>query len=279
MQRCGNGPQIESYCPLFIARHFVRLVLAAALAISCFLPAAAQDVQKPDIVRVLEQLHALPGIAEGYRLSGFDDERVAIMLDHTRLIMANKGVSSFVADQLIAAQMGQPNTNQLGGVVQPLIDRGLPHLPLKEQLYFLKVETTVVRALSKGSCGRVMKETINPETFSRENYRIVSRLNTPALREYLRILRKAAIIGVSRKSPPRISDRARETVSDSFFNDVLLRAKAENLMPQLEKSAVSMRALSNKDACRLGLMFVDTAIEYDGPDKRTLVQLFLLGFE
>ena len=269
----------ERYCSLFIARQLLRLVCAAALAATMILPLNAQEVRKSDVVRVLEGLHELPGIALGYRQSGFDEERTAIMLEHTRKVMANKGVSSFVADQLIAARQGQPTTNQLGGVIQPLVDRGLPFLPLKEQVYFLKVETTVVRALTKSNCGRVMKETINPETFSRDNHRVVSRLNTPALREYLRILRKAAITGVSRKAPPKISNATRQKVSDIYFSDVIERAQAENLMRQLEKSAESMRLLSNNDACRLGLLFVDTAIAYDGPDKRTLIQLFLLGFE
>jgi hypothetical protein len=264
---------------LFIAHHLLRLLLAVTLVSTLILPAAAQEVRKSDVVRVLEGLHELPGIAESYRQTGFDAERTQIMVDHTRKIMANKGVSSFVADQLIAAQKGELNTAQLGGVVQPLIDRGLLHLPLKEQLYYLNVENTVIRALTKTNCGRVMKETVNPEAFSRDNQRVVARLNTPAMREYLRIVRKAAFTGVSRKSPPRISDRTRQRVSDKFFTGVLERAESENLTRQLEKSADSIRLLSNNDACRVGLMFVDAALEYEGPDKRTLIQLFLLGFE
>ena len=262
-----------------IAHHFFRLLLAITLVFTLVLPAAAQEVRKSDIVRVLEGLHELPGIAEGYRQSGYDEERTKIMLDHSRRIMANKGVSSFVADQLIAAQKGELTTARLGGVVQPLIDRGLLHLPLKEQLYYLKVETTVIRALTKTNCGRVMKQTANPEAISRDNQRVVARLNIPAMREYLRIVRKAAFTGVSRKSPPRISEQTRKRVSDKFFGAVLERAKSENLMRQLEKSAVNMRSLSNNDACRIGLMFIDTALEYEGTDKRTLIQLFLLGFE
>jgi hypothetical protein len=279
MQRCSNTRPELKVCSLPFKHLLLRLLLAITLVSTLILPVAAQEVRKSDVVRVLESLHQLPGIAEGYQQSGFDAERTKIMLDHTRRIMANKGVSSFVADLLISAQKGELTTAQLGGVVQPLIDRGLLHLPLKEQLYYLKVETTVLRALSKSNCGRVMKETVNPEAFSRDNQRVVSRLNTPAMREYLRIVRKAAFTGVSRKSPPRISDRTRQRVSDRFFRGVLERAKSENLMRQLEKSAVSMRTLSNNDACRVGLMFVDAALEYEGPDKRTLIQLFLLGFE
>ena len=256
-----------------------RLCLSLMTAFMLALPAFAQEVRKSDIVRVLQSLHELPGIKEGYEQSGFDAERTALMLNHTRLMMANRNVANYVADKLIAARLGQPSTTQLGGVVQPLTDRGIAHLPLKEQIYFLQVETTVLRAMTTNNCGRAMKETINPETFSRDNQRVVSRLNTPALAEYLRILRKATITGASRKSPPRISYSTRERVSDRYFAAALARAEKENLMSQLQRSATSMNVLSNKDACRLGLMFVDTAIDFDGAEKRTLMQLFLLGFE
>lgn len=265
--------------PLTIARLVLRFFLAAALATTLITPAAAQNVRKSDIVKVLERLHELPGVIEGYKRDGFDDERIVIVLSHTRLMMANKGVSGYVADQLIAASLGEPTVAHFGGVVQPLIDSGLPYLPLKEQLYYLSVERTLASALSVENCGRMMKKTLKPETFSRENNNALSRLNIPALREYFRILRKAAATGVSRKTPPRISDRTRERALAQYFSDVTARATAQRLIPQLEESSDSIRVLSNADACRLGLIFVDAALEYKGSDKKTLIQLYLLGFE
>jgi len=264
--------------------NFPRSILAFGLAVSLLFgvgvgaSAQAQGVQRSDIVSLLQRLHELPGAGESYRLAGFDEERTEIMLTHRRTIMSHRGVAGFVADRLISAQSGQPNANQLGGVVQPLIDRGLPHLATKDQVYFLRVENTIMDALGTRLCGQTVKETVNPAIFARESFKVTARLNAPALREYTRILRQAAFTGLTKTNPPRISAAARERALEGFSAALVENAETDTVAQQLLLSHSAIARLSNKNACNLGKLFSETALNYEGPEKRTLIQMLFVGF-
>ena len=236
-----------------------------------------EDVRKSDVVRLLKKIQLEQNSRPALRAVGFEGAKLDLMLDHGRKLAGNTVILNFVADRLIAARSGQ-----LGGPVDemlvPLLNRGMPYLPVKEQLYHLRVELTVMKALSPANCGRTVKETIAPQVLSQTLSRTIARLNAPALKEYLRVVRKASTLGVSRPRPPAMSNATREAVLLRFSQNIAAGAAQAGLSKSAARADVDIRRLSNQEACKLGILFVETILNTKGSDLRPLLELFWRDF-
>lgn len=257
---------------------FLRLLLVVLLA-GPFAASAQEKVRKSDVVRLLQKLQTEQNNPQALRAAGFEGEKLKLMLDHGTKLANNQTILEHMADQLINARNAPTPTNPVGGLLAPLLDRGMPYMPVSEQIYHMKVELTVMQAMSTANCGRSVKDTIAPEVFGRALVQTMARLNAPALKEYLRIVRKASTLGVSRPNPPRIADAKREKVLEGFASALEVTAAEKGLSRAYARSDTDMRGLSNREACGLGLLFIETIIDTKGPNQKPLLQLFWRDFQ
>jgi hypothetical protein len=258
---------------------FIRLLFVAILAFPAAATAQQQNVSKQDVVRLLEKLQLEQNNPDALEGLGFRGEKLDLMLDHGQKLAQNRVILEFMADKLIGAQSGAQPADALGGLMTPLLRRGMPYLPIKEQRYFLNVEFTVMQAMNTTNCGRSVKETIAPQVFARSLAITTARLNAPALKEYLRVVRKASTTGVSKPKPPRMSEATKERVLERFATKLQDKAAEKGLSRAFARADVSLRQLSNREACQLGLLFVETVLDTTGADQRPMLQLFWRDFQ
>ena len=121
---------------------FIRLLFVAILAFPAAATAQQQNVSKQDVVRLLEKLQLEQNNPDALEGLGFRGEKLDLMLDHGQKLAQNRVILEFMADKLIGAQSGAQPADALGGLMTPLLRRGMPYLPIKEQRYFLNVEFT-----------------------------------------------------------------------------------------------------------------------------------------
>lgn len=256
---------------------FFRILCVILLSLP--LMAAAQErVRKSDVIRLLQKLQSEQNNPQALKALGFRGEKLDLMVDHGTRLANNQVILGHMADQLINARTGGAQPGAMGGLLAPLLDKGMPYMPVNEQIYHMKVELAVMSAMSTANCGRSVKNTISPEVFGRSLARTMARLNTPALKEYLRIVRKAATLGASKPNPPRISKATREKVLERFSATLEAKAAEQGLGRAFARADTEMHRLSNKDACNLGLFFINTIIATKGADLKPLLQLYWRDF-
>ena len=122
-------------------------------------------------------------------------------------------------------------------------------------------------ALPKRVCGRAVRQSLSPQSFSDEITRAASRLYTPALREYYRIERSAARLGITRQ-PVRLSGAAIARVEKRIAAGLTLRIAQSPDPRALTAAMEDLDGVSDADACALGLVFYDVVLSQKGPALR-----------
>ena len=93
------------------------------------------------------------------------------------------------------------------------------------------------------------------------------------------MVRKASTTGVSKPKPPRMSEATKERVLERFATKLQDKAAEKGLSRAFARADVSLRQLSNREACQLGLLFVETVLDTTGADQRPMLQLFWRDFQ
>ncbi|MEM6578252.1 MAG: hypothetical protein AAF678_07155 [Pseudomonadota bacterium] len=235
-------------------------------------PALAQSngeltPNKSDIVRLLGQIPDFAPIREELMALGFEGENLELAVAHAELVYRDPVLAGHVADQVIAAFLDPENVPLAGGLIWPLVERGLGHLSTQELRFYYRVERSLIGGLQVPVCGRAIRNRLPPARFAELITRAAAQLNTSGLREYYRIQAKAARFGIQRE-PVRLPE-ARAAEIEGEINE-RLREKISSMTP----SAALLAALddlgdaTNRQACQIGKLFLETVVEMQGQDGR-----------
>lgn len=256
-----------------------RLALVLGLLLAG-LPALAQQEAAPtanraDIIRLLGELPDYADFRAEMRALGFRGEKLDLAVEHAELIYRDPVIAGYVADRVISAYETPDTGAEARGLIWPLIERGLPHLPTLELRYYHQVERVMMEALPDRDCGRIVRGRMPPRQFMRVMSRMSARLNTEGLRNYYRIQAKAARLGVTRDpvgmSPERI-DAVETRIAEGLSRRI---AQSENPR-RLLRAMDNLPRASNAQACLIGRMFTDIVMDLEGPALRdTLVYMSL----
>lgn len=254
-----------------------------ALALMCLAASAAAqpsepvdaDVPREDILRLLAALPDYADFRSEMRALGFRGEKLDLAVAHAELIYRDPVIAGYVADRVIAAYGAPRSGSEAGGLVWPLIERGLPHLSTRELRYFHSVERVMMAALPVRDCGRIVRGRMPPAEFVRVMSRMAARLNTAGLRNYYDLQAKAARLGVTR--PPVEMSAARIDAVETRMAAALADRIATADNPRaLERAIDNLDSSSNRRACTIGRLFMDIVMELEGPELRdTLIYLSL----
>ncbi|MEQ9257839.1 MAG: hypothetical protein RIG84_01940 [Roseovarius sp.] len=241
------------------------LLLVAPLGLS------AQEnltrVGKPEIMRFLAQLPDYAPIEQDLRRIGFRDENLALAVAHAESFYTDPVIAGHIADRLIGFYAGEPQPEMAKGLIWPLIERGLGHLPTNDLLVYYNVERAMIGAMPVHLCGRAVRNRLSPERFSDEITKVAARLHTPALREYYRVEVKAARLG-ARRPQVQLSRQQRARV------ETRVRAGLAELVDAHEQSGALRAAMRDIDsapdarACEVGLLFYEAVMRLKGAERR-----------
>lgn len=253
---------------------FLRLaftLLCFALPLTLATPLTAQEPPaqptKADLVRFLSQVPELFPIEEDFRRLGFRGENLGLAVAQTNGFYRDPVIAGYMAEQILSVYGGQPGPDLTDGLIWPMVERGLGHLPTRDLLSFYRVERALMAALPKRVCGRAVRQSLSPQSFSDEITRAASRLYTPALREYYRIERSAARLGITRQ-PVRLSGAAIARVEKRIAAGLTLRIAQSPDPRALTAAMEDLDGVSDADACALGLVFYDVVLSQKGPALR-----------
>ncbi|WP_147438904.1 hypothetical protein [Roseovarius spongiae] len=222
-------------------------------------------IGKADIVRMLGRIFTDDGIREDLVRLGFKGENLELATRQMRGLMTDPEVAGYIADQIIAfsADGTLPGNTRAGGALWGVIDRGVGHLPLRDLRYYYLVEQTVLGAMPIRECGLAIKERLSPAQLSDATARVAARLNTPALRQYYRIQRRAARLGATR-APVRMDPARIERTETMIFNALLARLDGAENRAVMIRTFARLDQAGNRRACAAGRLFIDTVMSLEG---------------
>lgn len=245
------------------------LIIFTCLCIALGAPAAQAQAQdqpaRSDLVRLLGRMHEFVPIEQDFRSLGFEGENLDLAMAQYKRMFNDPGIAGFVADRILSAQRTEvPTALEAGGLLGPLVDRGIGHLPTRELAYFYKVEYAVFNALPYRICGLVVKQRLSDHRLADATAKAAARLNSPALSEYYRIQYKAARLGVTRKAV-RLGPAATARIERVIGKTVFSRegdAHAEGLMRIFSRP----ESATNRQACETGRMIMQAVLTLEGED-------------
>ena len=246
---------------------------ALFLACAPIAHAQAQQANRDDIIRMLSRMDEIVPIRDDFARMGFKGKNLDLAVAQHRRVFGDPQIGAYVADRLIAAYAGTlPSTSEAGGLLGPLIDRGIGHLPNAELVYFYQVENVVFKALPIRECGLAVKQRLSDQRLSDATARVAARLNTPALRQYYRIQYKAARLGLTRKAV-RLTKAQTLRIEDRIGEEIFAQTgDAETL--SLIRTFENPRRATNKQACEAGRKIMDTVMAMTGRDQRDALIYF-----
>lgn len=252
-------------------------LLAWLLIAGTGLAAQQQDrapvVNRADIIRILGQIPDIAPIREELVALGFRGENLELAVKQSETIYRDPLIAGYIADQVIAAYETPQSATAAGGLIWPLIERGLGHLSTGELKYYYRVEQAMIEAMPVRQCGLAVRNRLSDQRFAQVTARLAARLHTPSLKEYYRIQLKAARLGAQRQ-PVRLSEAAIRRV-EARVNAALAERIAASDNPRVLLSAIeNLDRAGNAQACTIGRMFMDIVLGLEGRDLReTLIYL------
>ncbi|MCV2893839.1 hypothetical protein [Lentibacter sp. XHP0401] len=226
-------------------------------------PPAQAAPEKAEIVRILGEIHTLPGMRDSLERNGFTGENLELAVRQIGIMLGDRQIANHIAERILAAGRGDfVNAQAAQGLIQPLLSRGMGHLSERELGYFYQVETTVLKAMTKRDCGLSFRNRLPPDELARRTAKVAARLNAPALKEYYRIQYKAAKLGVTR-GPKVLSDALRERVATRLNVALNEAAEATPEGRAAMKAFARLESVGNPAACDAGLFFMDVVMNMD----------------
>ena len=224
-------------------------------------------VSRADIIRLLGQIPDIAPIREELRALGFKGENLELAVRQSETIYRDPLIAGHIADRVIAAYGTPMGAAEAGGLVWPLIERGLGHLSTGEMKYYYRVEQAMIKAMPERQCGLAVRNRLSDQRFAEVTARLAARLHTPSLREYYRIQIKAARLGAQR-APVRLSEAAVRRVEERI-NAALTERIAASDNPRALLSAIeNLDRAGNAQACEVGRLFMEIILDFEGRDLR-----------
>ncbi|MBU2981580.1 hypothetical protein KO498_07095 [Lentibacter algarum] len=247
----------------------VRAVILTGLMLVGTLAFAAPS--RDDVIDFLGRVYTEEGLRRELTGHGFRGENLALSMAHVRRVMNDRVVTGAIADRLIAAGQGKLEpTGSADGFLMPIVERGLTRLPAPELSYYYKVEATVFKALPTRECGLELKGRLHPAAMSHLAANATSKLNTPALKEYYRIVHKAARLGATRK-PVQLGQAEQAKRGKRLFAAMQAEAAKRSNGAALMRAYENEWKVSNAVACEAGLLLFDTILTLPAGERHRML--------
>lgn len=222
---------------------------------------------KQDIVRLLGQIPDYAPIREELMTFGFEGENLELAVAHAELVYRDPVLAGHVADQVIAAFFDPENAPMAGGLIWPLVERGLGHLNTRDLRFYYRVERSLIGGLPVRACGQAVRNRLPPSRFAELITRAAARLNTSGLREYYRVQAKAARFGIQRE-PVRLSEARAEEVENKINTQLRAKIASTDQSDALLAALDDLAGATNRQACEIGKLFLETVVAMEGRDSR-----------
>ncbi|MEM6481410.1 MAG: hypothetical protein AAF681_06150 [Pseudomonadota bacterium] len=255
----------------------VRLLICLALMSAFWIgagtrPGLAQDAgefepNRADIVRLLGEVPDYAPIREELIALGFEGENLELAVSHAELVYRDPVLAGHVADQVISAFLDPGNAQVAGGLIWPMVERGLGHLNARELRFYYRVERSLIGGLPVRDCGRAVRNRLPPARFAELITRAAARLNTSGLREYYRIQARAARFGIQRE-PVRLSQGRADDVEAEINAQIRASIERSGQPSSLLTALDDLNDATNRQACEIGKLFLETVVAMSGQDGR-----------
>jgi len=249
-------------------RHLLAILLVwTVLAVPATPGEGRMVVTKAEVMRVLARIAQVAPLREEMRALGFRGENLDLAEAQAAAFYTDPIIAGYIAERIMAVYDAPQRAGRAEGLIGPLARRGLGHLPTRRLAYYYRVERALVDALPVPVCGRAVRGQLSARAYSDAMSRVAARLNTPALREYYRIERRAAQLGAQRRAVS-LSPRAAARI-EARLNRALDRLIAAQPRPGRLRAAMrDLGAADNASACTIGRLMYAAMLAIEGPARR-----------
>jgi hypothetical protein len=241
-------------------------------------PGATQTARdsREQIIELLGRLPEIAPVRDKLRDQGFRGEKLALAEEHSRLMMNDKLVAGYIADRLIALYDGDLSAGvATEGLIAPLYDSGITHLPLAEMKFFHQMQRALLDGMSQRDCGLIIKGQMPPQRMEDTLGRAETHFTLTTLRTYYRIQRKAVRLGVTR-APKQLSPMDRARIEQTIAKALRAGVAAEENAKPLARTFDNLDRARPVEACAAGKLFADVILDMKGQDLRNAL-LYLGG--
>ena len=233
-------------------------------------PSAAQSARdsRDEIIDLLGRLPEIAPVRNQLIDQGFRGEKLALAEDHMRLMMNDKLIAGYIADRLIALYDGDLSGGvATEGLIAPLYDSGITHLPLAEMKFFHQMQRALLDGMSRRHCGLIVKGDMRPQRMEDILGRAETYFTIKTLRTYYRIQRKAVRLGVTR-APKQLSPIARARIERRISEALNARVQSVENGRAVARTFDNLQRASAASACDAGKLFADVILDLEGRDLR-----------
>jgi hypothetical protein len=228
---------------------------------------SAKD-SRDELIDLLGRLPEIAPARDQLVAQGFRDEKLALAEEHIRLLMNEKRVAGYMADRLIALYDGDLSAVAgTEGLIAPLYDRGITHLPLAEMKFFHQMQRALLDGMSQRDCGLVVKGQMRPRRMEDVLGRAETYFSVKTLRIYYHIQRKAVRLGVTR-APKQLSPKERSRIEQRISQALNARVQSEQDAGTLARTFGNLGRARPTAACEAGKLFADVILELQGRELR-----------
>ena len=253
------------------------LLTGLFLSVMCLVPPALSQSAQNSREELIDLLGRLPDIAPiRNRLiaQGFEGEKLALAEAHSRRVMSDPLIAGYIADRLIALYDGRLSAaSATEGLIAPLYESGITHLPVAELVYYHKVQRVLLDGMTSRDCGQLVKGRMRPGRMEEVIGKAEARLSARTLRELYRIQYKAMRLGVTR-APRQLSPADSARIQTVIFEAVRNRVEGASNARALSNTLENFERASNASACAAAKVFTDAVLGITGRDQQKAL-LFL----
>lgn len=228
---------------------------------------------KEDIVQLLLRMDEFVPIEQEFIALGFEGENLELAMAQHRRVFGDRDIANYIAERVLSAYAGTvPSASEAGGLLGPLIDRGIGHLNATDLVFFYKVENAVFRALPYRECGLAVKQRLSDERLALATARAAARMNSPALKRYYDIQYKAARLGL--RNEQVILTGARKDRIEQKIGEALFAESGDADALKLVRVFENPARATNRQACEAGRVIMETVLTMQGRDLREALLYF-----
>ncbi|MFK7940465.1 MAG: hypothetical protein AB8B82_13880 [Roseovarius sp.] len=228
---------------------------------------------KADIVELLLRMDEFVPIEREFIALGFEGENLELAMAQHRRVFGDRDIAEYIADRVLSAYEGTlPTASEAGGLLGPLIDRGIGHLNTKDLTFFYKVENAVFKALPYRECGLAVKQRLSDQRLSNATARAAARMNASALSRYYDIQYKAARLGLRNKQV--VLTGARKDRIERKIGEAMFDGSGDGAQMKMVRVFENPGRVSNRQACEAGRLIMDTVMTMQGRDLREALLYF-----
>ncbi|QGX96907.1 hypothetical protein EI983_00870 [Roseovarius faecimaris] len=249
---------------------YLKALFTCLTLIMATLSGASLAQQSPptrtELIEFIGQIPELKGTREAMAQLGYKSPQLDLVVDHEQRLWNDKVIAGYVADRLIGLYNGNlPNGWAPEGLIAPLFDSGYTNLSRSDKIFYFKVQSAILNAMSVNECGLIIKGRMSERRLERTISRAEARLSADTLKRYYQLQRTAIRTGVS-KAPKTLSPADSARIQEKLNAAVRSRIESDPNLKGVAAAMENMNRASTTNACQTGLLYYDTALSMKGRD-------------